>query len=374
MKKLGFGCMRLPITDQNNQTSVDFQQFCDMVDSFIEQGFTYFDTAYMYHDFKSEEFVREALVKRHSRDSFTLATKMPTMFLKKEEDLERIFNEQLEKCGVEYFDYYLLHNLNAINYPIAEKFDAFDFIMKKKAEGKIKHIGFSYHDNAELLEEILTKHLEVDFVQLQINYLDWNSEGIQSGKCYNVATKHNKPVVVMEPIKGGTLINIPDEAKTLLTETDPNLSIASWAVRFAASLDNVMVVLSGMSNFEQLKDNTSYMREFKPLNEKEQEVIKKVTDVITKSIAVPCTACRYCVKGCPKNIEIPTYFSLYNEEMRMNKDKKLPFTPQTVYYANYIKSYGKASDCVACHQCEKSCPQHIKIVDMLKKVAEAFEV
>ncbi len=373
MKKLGFGCMRLPITDQNNQTSVDFQQFCDMVDSFIEQGFTYFDTAYMYHDFKSEEFVREALVKRHSRDSFTLATKMPTMFLKKEEDLERIFNEQLEKCGVEYFDYYLLHNLNAINYPIAEKFDAFDFIMKKKAEGKIKHIGFSYHDNAELLEEILTKHPEVDFVQLQINYLDWNSEGIQSGKFYNVATKHNKPVVVMEPIKGGTLINIPDEAKTLLTETDPNLSIASWAVRFAASLDNVMVVLSGMSNFEQLKDNTSYMREFKPLNEKEQEVIKKVTDVITKSIAVPCTACRYCVKGCPKNIEIPTYFSLYNEEMRMNKDKKLPFTPQTVYYANYIKSYGKASDCVACHQCEKSCPQHIKIVDMLKKVAEAFE-
>ena len=254
MKKLGFGCMRLPITDQNNQISVDFQQFCDMVDSFIEQGFTYFDTAYMYHDFKSEEFVREALVKRHSRDSFTLATKMPTMFLKKEEDLERIFNEQLEKCGVEYFDYYLLHNLNAINYPIAEKFDAFDFIMKKKAEGKIKHIGFSYHDNAELLEEILTKHPEVDFVQLQINYLDWNSEGIQSGKCYNVATKHNKPVVVMEPIKGGTLINIPDEAKTLLTETDPNLSIASWAVRFAASLDNVMVVLSGMSNFEQLKD------------------------------------------------------------------------------------------------------------------------
>lgn len=373
MKKLGFGCMRLPITDQNNQISVDFQQFCDMVDSFIEQGFTYFDTAYMYHDFKSEEFVREALVKRHSRDSFTLATKMPTMFLKKEEDLERIFNEQLEKCGVEYFDYYLLHNLNAINYPIAEKFDAFDFIMKKKAEGKIKHIGFSYHDNAELLEEILTKHPEVDFVQLQINYLDWNSEGIQSGKCYNVATKHNKPVVVMEPIKGGTLINIPDEAKTLLTETDPNLSIASWAVRFAASLDNVMVVLSGMSNFEQLKDNTSYMREFKPLNEKEQEVIKKVTDVITKSIAVPCTACRYRVKGCPKNIEIPTYFSLYNEEMRMNKDKKLPFTPQTVYYANYIKSYGKASDCVACHQCEKSCPQHIKIVDMLKKVAEAFE-
>lgn len=375
MKKLGFGCMRLPITDQNNQTSVDFKQFCDMVDSFIEQGFTYFDTAYMYHDFKSEEFVREALVKRHSRDSFTLATKMPTMFLKKEEDLERIFNEQLEKCGVEYFDYYLLHNLNAINYPIAEKFDAFDFIMKKKAEGKIKHIGFSYHDNAELLEEILTKHPEVDFVQLQINYLDWNSEGIQSGKCYDVATKHNKPIVVMEPIKGGTLINIPDEAKTLLTETDPDLSIASWAIRFVASLDNVMVVLSGMSNFEQLKDNTSYMKDFKPLNEKEQEVIKKVTDIITKSIAVPCTACRYCVKGCPKNIEIPTYFSLYNEEMRMNKDKKLPFTPQTVYYANYyIKSYGKASDCIACHQCEKSCPQHIKIVDMLKKVAGAFEV
>lgn len=371
MKKLGFGCMRLPITDENNQTSVDFRQFCNMVDSFLEQGFTYFDTAYMYHDFKSEEFVKEALVRRHPRKSFTLATKMPTMFLKKEEDLERIFNEQLEKCGVEYFDYYLLHNLNAVNYPVAEKLNAFDFVVKKKAEGKIKHIGFSFHDGAELLDEILTKHPETEFVQLQINYLDWDSQGIQSGMCYDVAVKHNKPVVVMEPIKGGTLINIPDEAKKLLRETDPNMSVASWAIRFAASLENVMVVLSGMSDFQQLKDNTSYMKDFVPFNQKEKQVIESVTNIIKSSIAIPCTACRYCVKGCPKNIPIPTYFGLYNEEMRMNK--KVLFSPQSVYYGNYIKNYGKASDCIGCHQCEKSCPQHIKIVDMLKKVAETFE-
>src|SRR5665647_390717 len=215
-KKLGFGFMRLPVKDQEDPTSIDMEILNQMVDTFLERGFTYFDTAYMYHNFKSEIALREALVKRHPRDSFTVATKMPTMFLKIKEDQERIFNEQLEKCGVDYFDYYLLHNLGVTHYQIAENMDSFAFIQKKKEEGKIRKIGFSYHDNADLLDEILTKHPEVDFVQLQINYMDWNNESIQSGKCYEVAKKHGKPVIVMEPIKGGTLANVPAKAEEVL--------------------------------------------------------------------------------------------------------------------------------------------------------------
>jgi len=239
-KKLGFGTMRLPITNKDDVTSVDMPQFCKMVDAFLERGFTYFDTAYMYHNFVSETMLREALVKRHPRESFTVATKLPTMMLKIKEDMERIFNEQLEKCGVEYFDYYMLHCLNAANYAIAQNFDSFSFIQQKKTEGKIKKIGFSYHDNAELLEEILSAHPEVEFVQLQLNYLDWDNMNIQSGKCYEVCVKYGKEVIVMEPVKGGTLAAVPAGAEKMLKEYAPSASPASWAVRFAASLPNVM--------------------------------------------------------------------------------------------------------------------------------------
>jgi len=214
-KKLGFGFMRLPVLDKEDNSKIDYEQLNSMVDSFIEQGFTYFDTAYMYHSFKSEIALREALVKRHSRDSFTVANKLPVVTLKKSEDMERIFNEQLEKTGLEYFDYYLLHNLGVAHYEIAERFDTFSFVAGKKAEGKVRKIGFSFHDTADLLDEILTAHPEVDFVQLQINYLDWDNESIQSGKCYEVAKKHGKPVIVMEPIKGGTLAQVPKEAELL---------------------------------------------------------------------------------------------------------------------------------------------------------------
>ncbi len=370
MKKLGFGLMRLPSTDANDPSKIDMEQVKQMVDAFLEAGFTYFDTAWMYCGFQSENAAREALVERYPRERFTLATKLHAGFLKGKEDRDRIFNEQLRKTGVDYFDYYLLHDVGVDHYEIYNRLDCFDWLMEKKRQGLVKKIGFSFHDHAQLLDQVLSEHPEMDFVQLQINYLDWDSEGVQSRKCYEVAVKHHKPVVVMEPVKGGTLAQVPEAAEKLFKNYAPNRSAASWAVRFAASLDQVAMVLSGMSNMQQLLDNTSYMADFKPLDREELALVRKAVDIINANIAVPCTGCAYCVDGCPKHIAIPKYFSLYNADMQEAKDKG--WTPQGEYYDRLTHLFGKASDCVGCGQCERACPQHLPIIEHLKAVAGHF--
>ena len=369
MKKLGFGCMRLPLTNPDDPSTVDHEKFCEMVDEFLNRGFTYFDTAYMYHNGKSEIAVREALVKRHPRDSFLLADKLPLFVIKNEGDKERIFDEQFEKCGVDYFDYYLLHNVNSSSIETANKFDCFEFIKQKKAEGKLRHIGFSYHDNAENLDKILTEHPEMEFVQIQLNYLDYETAYIQSRKCYEVIKKHGKKAWIMEPVKGGMLANPIEEVKNMLNSHLPNATPSSWAIRFAASHNEVAMVLSGMSNMEQLCDNTDNMSAFVPLTDEEKQILAKAADIINAKTAVPCTACAYCVEGCPMNIAIPEYFSIYNSAKQRGERSQ----NHVIYYRNYSKNRGKASDCIGCKNCESACPQHIEISKFLKDVADLME-
>ncbi len=370
MKKLGFGFMRLPVVN-GEFGNVDKETLCRMVDYFIEKGFQYFDTAWFYHNGNSEAALRECLVRRHPRLAYQLADKLPLVIIQREEELERYFKKQLSRCGVKYFDYYLIHDMGRDRREIAEKLHVFDFMKRKKEAGLVKQIGFSFHDTADVLDDILTQHPEVDFVQIQLNYLDWESPVIQSRRCYETAKRHGKPVIVMEPVKGGTLASLPEEAESLLRSCDPDMSVASWAVRFAAGLDNVMMVLSGMSSMEQLRDNLSYMEKFVPLTEEEIAATQKAADVINRSITIPCTGCAYCLHKCPADIAIPKYFSLYNMDMQESSTKA--WTAQTVMYGHIAGKAGKASDCVECGQCEEMCPQHLPVRKWLKEVVKQFE-
>ncbi len=367
MKNFGFGMMRLPLNG-NATENVDQAQTNQMADLFLESGFTYVDTAYGYHGGKSENAVRKAFSERYGRESFVLADKMPVWLVKRYGDYERIFAQQLERCGVGYFDYYLLHCLGVQAYADSVKCGGFEFLREIKAKGLAKHIGFSYHDNARLLDEILFKHPEVEFVQLQINYADWEDKTVQSRLCCEAAQKHGKGIVAMEPVKGGALANVPDEVLLAFERAKASMSAASWAVRFAASVPGVFMVLSGMSNLDQMRDNVSYMREFSPLTEKERAVVNAAGGIVTHTLAVPCTACDYCVSVCPQKIEIPKHFALYNDQSRTGLRPT-----HTTYYENLIAAGGKATDCIECRACEARCPQHIEISKRMKDVAAVFD-
>lgn len=368
-KKLGFGLMRLPLTDANDKGSIDIEALKEMVDTFMEQGFTYFDTAWMYCAFKSENAVKEALTDRYPRDRYTLTTKLHASYLKTKEDRDRIFEEQRQKTGVDYFDYYLIHAIDQELYSIYNEMDCFNWLIEKKKQGLVKHIGFSYHDSAEFLDQVLTEHPEMEFVQLQMNYLDWESAEVQSRKCYEVAIKHGKPVIVMEPVKGGTLADVPAEVRESFAAYHPDLSVPSWAIRFVASLDNVAMVLSGMSNMEQLMDNISYMKEFVPMNAEETELVHKAAEMIKDSIAIPCTGCSYCIEGCPMQIAIPDLFRVYNKSKR----GEITDVEANEEYRQLTESGGKARECLACGQCQVACPQHLEIINYLKDVAKCME-
>lgn len=369
-KKLAFGLMRLPLLEENDNTSIDVERVKKMADIFMEKDFTYFDTAAPYHAKHSEIAFREAVVKRYPREAYTITDKLSFGMIEKAEDMQPFFDAQLERLGVEYIDVYLLHALSKASYAKAQSFKAFEFAAQKKAEGKIKHVGFSFHDSADVLDQILTEHPEVEYVQLQINYLDWEDENVQAHKCYDVAVKHGKKVLIMEPVKGGALAKVSPEVEALLKGYNKEASPASWAIRFCASLEHVVMVLSGMSDENQVEDNTTCMSAFEPLNEEEAAILEKAAEIIRNDTAIACTACAYCVDDCPKNIAIPEYFKLYN---KLKRFQGATAGWERTLYAQKAKERGKASDCIECGLCEGHCPQHLEIRKLLKDVAEGLE-
>ncbi len=369
--KLGMGMMRLPLIDENDFTSIDYEQVNKMVDTYMDAGFNHFDTAYIYHEGKSENAFKKSVVERYPRDSYKIATKMPLFIISEESQLEPIFAEQLENCGVDYFDYYMLHNVSGFTETAWKNVDLYSFIKNKKEEGFIKHIGLSTHGNAEFLEEILLTHPELEFVLLQINYLDWEDEAIESRKCLEVAKKYNKPVMIMEPYKGGFLADVPEEAEKLMKEYDPNRSIVSWAMRFVANLD-ACVVLTGASSLEQVENNIEEFNNADSLNEEEYKILEEVSNIINSNITVNCTKCRYCVDTCPADIDISKIFDMYNKHKILGRED---WSQAGNAYLNYSKlpNVGIASDCVECGSCIEECPQQINIPEVLKNVKETFE-
>ena len=361
-KNFGFGCMRLPMIDGET----DIEQTKQMTDEFIARGFNYFDTAHGYLGKQSEPTLKKCLTSRYPRDKYVLTNKLTDFFFTCNEDIRPLFDEQLRCCGVDYFDFYLMHAQSRRNYDFFRSCRAYETAFELKAEGKVKYVGISFHDSADVLDKILTDYPQLDAVQLQLNYLDWDDPAVQSRANYEVCVKHGKPVIVMEPIKGGHLINLPPRAQAMVDRL--GVSAANLALRFAASLPNVFMVLSGMSSLEQMRENVSFMSDFAPLTERELRVANNIAGVIHGENIVPCTACRYCVDGCPQHISIPDLFACLNSKRRFS-DWNSDF-----YYNNvYTKNGGKASDCIKCGKCEKTCPQGLQIRQLLADVAAEFE-
>mgnify|MGYP004456860367 FL=1 len=362
-KNFGFGLMRLPM----NGEEVNIEETKEMVDAFLNAGFNYFDTAHGYIQGKSETAIKECLVDRYPRESYILTDKLTGNFFKKEEDIRPFFESQLAACGVDCFDFYLMHSQNAEIYKKFKSCRAYETAFELKAEGKVRHVGISFHDKAEVLEQILTEYPKIEVVQIQFNYVDYDDPGVQSRACYEVCRRFNKPVIVMEPVKGGNLVNLPDEARPVFDGLHGG-SYASYALRFAAGFPGIMTVLSGMSNMEQMEDNISFMKDFKPLDKTELAAVEKVQKIFRSKNLIPCTACRYCTDGCPMHISIPDLFADMNAK-QIYHDWNADY-----YYNDVHTSEGrKASDCIKCGKCEKACPQHLPIRKLLADVAEAFE-
>ncbi len=356
--KLGFGLMRLPKTADGDE---DIPQVCEMADRFIASGGTYFDTAYVYDDGKSEEAFRLAVADRYPRERYTLCTKLNAWLqCHDEQSAKQQFYTSLERTGAQYFDYYLLHALQRNNYRKYDEYHIWDFVREQQEKGLIRHWGFSFHADPELLRELLAAHPEVEFVQLQLNYADWENPGVASRECWEICRDHGKPVTVMEPVKGGVLANPIPAVQELFRKANPNVSPASWAIRYAASLDNIITVLSGMSSLAQMEDNLSFMKDFQPLSASEQQVIQAAQEALNGDKSIPCTACHYCTSGCPKNIPIPEIFTVHNR-----KKGSVEFRTRREYTI-VTTNRGKASDCIGCAQCEDACPQHLPIISLLK--------
>ena len=371
-KNFGFGCMRLPMLSNGE---VDIEQCKVMADLFMDAGFNYFDTAHVYINGKSETAIREFLSRRYPRESFILTDKLTTHCFSKEEEIRPLFESQLKACGVDYFDFYLMHAQNADIFAKFKKCHAYENSFRLKEEGKVRHVGISFHDKAEVLDQILNEYPDVEIVQIQLNYADWDDAGVEAKKVYEICVKHKKPVVVMEPVKGGTLVNLPDEAQkvfdSLNKKRGTNFSNAAYALRYSATPEAVCMTLSGMSDIEQMKDNISSMKDFMPLDSEEMAAVDEVCKVFRSQNLIPCTSCRYCVEEnkCPRNILIPDMFSLQNQK------KQFSSWNQDYYYSNVLTVNGhkKASECIKCRGCERTCPQHLPIVELLGTVAQTFE-